>query len=68
MAKKKVQEEMEVLEVAEKSEEIIHIVGRGESLSGIAEKYGVKVEQIIEDNGIKNPSVVYVGQKVVVKK
>lgn len=42
----------------------IHIVENGESLSVIAEKYGVKVDQICKWNNISDPSKIRIGQKL----
>ena len=39
-----------------------HIIVRGETLTMIAKKYGVRVEDIIEANDIKNPNIIQVGQ------
>lgn len=39
-----------------------HIVAAGESLSLIAEMYGVTVGQLVERNGIGDPDVIYPGQ------
>jgi len=45
---------------------IVHVVRRGESLSLIAQRYGVSVTQIAKLNGIKNKSLIRVGQKLVI--
>ncbi len=44
----------------------VHYVGFGESLSGIALRYGVSVEAIMQQNGLANPNVIYVGQPLVI--
>ena len=41
-----------------------HVVQRGDTLSGIAAAYGSTVAQIVADNGIVNPHVIYVGQEL----
>jgi LysM repeat protein len=41
---------------------IIHYVGFGDSLYGIAARYGVSAEAIMQINGIMNPDMIYVGQ------
>lgn len=38
-----------------------HVVARGENLRGIARLYGVSLEDIIEVNGIRNPSLIHPG-------
>ena len=50
------------------NEEIWHTVVKGESLWSIANRYGETLAQVIERNPqIKNPNLIYVGQKVRVK-
>jgi LysM repeat protein len=44
----------------------IHIVCRGETLSGIAYRYGTSVWAIANANGIANPSYIWVGQRLVI--
>lgn len=44
----------------------IHIVQSGESLTAIAELYGVTPQEIIDFNGISNPDTIYVGQDLVI--
>ncbi|WNM28586.1 LysM peptidoglycan-binding domain-containing protein [Demequina capsici] len=39
-----------------------HTVASGETLSSIASKYGVAVSTIVTANGIKNPSLIRIGQ------
>lgn len=45
---------------------IIHVVQRGETLSGIAARYGVTVSAIVAANRLTNPSRIYVGQRLVI--
>ncbi|HHW26539.1 MAG TPA: polysaccharide deacetylase family protein [Firmicutes bacterium] len=44
-----------------------HVVRSGETLSGIAAKYGVKVSFLQEINGLKSPDRIYAGQILTVK-
>lgn len=44
--------------------ETVHTVQRGETLSGIAKKYGTTYQKIAQLNGITNPSLIRVGQKL----
>ncbi len=45
-----------------------HIVRKGDSLGGIAKKYGVSVKRIADYNGIYNPNSLKVGQKIKIPK
>lgn len=45
---------------------ITHVVQPGETLSGIAERYGVPMERIMEANGIEDPSLVQEEQELVI--
>jgi LysM repeat protein len=44
----------------------IHVVARGETLAAIATLYGLTVQQIAAANGIANPDLIYVGQRLVI--
>lgn len=44
-----------------------YIVKSGDNLSKIAKKYGTTVNQLVKWNNIKNPNLIYVGQKLRVK-
>ena len=46
--------------------EIVHYVVKGETLSSIARKYGTTWARIAEVNKIKNPNLIYVGQKLII--
>lgn len=37
----------------------------GDTLSGIAAKFGTTVSALVQANGISNPNVIYVGQKII---
>ncbi|HZK23889.1 MAG TPA: LysM peptidoglycan-binding domain-containing protein [Oscillospiraceae bacterium] len=39
-----------------------HTIARGETLNMIAKEYGISLEQLINDNNINNPNIIYVGQ------
>ena len=45
---------------------VIHVVRRGETLSYIAQRYGVSVSQIVKLNGIKNRSLIRTGQRLII--
>ncbi len=42
----------------------VHVVQPGETLSTIAQRYGVDVEDIVRANRLANPNAIYVGQKL----
>lgn len=44
-----------------------YTVKSGDTLSGIANKYGTTVKVLASANGIKNPNKIYVGQKIKVR-
>lgn len=44
----------------------IRVVQRGESLTGIAEEYGIPVEELARINGLTNPDSIQVGQRLLV--
>jgi len=44
-----------------------YTVQRGDTLSGIAAKYGTTYQQIAADNNIKNPNMISVGQILTIK-
>lgn len=49
------------------SKEVVYIVKSGDTLSGIASKYGTTYQKIATDNGIGNPNLIYPGQKLIIK-
>lgn len=44
-----------------------YTVKLGDTLSGIAKKYGTTYKKIAKDNNIKDPNKIYVGQKIIIK-
>jgi LysM repeat protein len=44
----------------------VHKVAPGESVAGIAQKYGVTVQAIVDANGLSDASLIQVGQELVV--
>ena len=44
-----------------------YIVKKSDNLIKIAAKYGTTVEKIAKDNNIKNPNLIRVGQKLIIK-
>ena len=49
------------------SKETIYIVKSCDTLSGIAQKYKTSYQKIASDNNIKNPNLIFPGQKLVIK-
>lgn len=46
---------------------VTYTVKKGDTLSGIAAKYGTTYQKIAKDNNIKNPNFIKVGQKLKIK-
>lgn len=44
--------------------ETVYTVKKGDTLSAIAKKYGTTVDALVKLNGIKNPNLITVGQKI----
>jgi LysM repeat protein len=44
----------------------IHVVQKGENLLRIAERYGVTMQSIVEQNHLADPDVIYIGQSLVI--
>lgn len=44
-----------------------YTVRRGDTLSGIASRYGTTYQHLAEINGIKNPNLIYAGQRIRVR-
>ena len=44
-----------------------YTIQRGDNLTKIANKFGTSVNQLVAWNGIKNPNLIYAGQKIRVK-
>jgi LysM repeat protein len=44
----------------------VHVVRYGETLSSIAAAYGVSVTELAQLNNISNPSLIYVGQELLI--
>ena len=53
--------------IVKSKQETIYIVKSGDTLSGIANKYGTTYQKLASDNGISNPNLIYPGQKIVIK-
>lgn len=47
-------------------EPVYHTVLWGQSLSWIAYRYGVTLQEMVEANGLSNPNVIYAGQRLLI--
>ena len=45
-------------------QETVYTVKKGDTLSGIAAKYGTTYQELAKYNGIQNPNLIHVGQKI----
>ncbi len=50
-----------------KTKELIYTVKKGDTLINIAKKYNTNYKKIANDNNIKNPNLIYPGQKLIIK-
>ena len=48
----------------DKQKEVTYTVRRGDTLTEIANRYGITVNEIVELNNIQNPNLIYVGQEL----
>lgn len=62
-----VQNEVNKLLGASQSQGVYYTVKSGDTLSGIATKYKTTVSDLVKLNGIKNPNLIYVNQKLRIK-
>lgn len=44
--------------------QIVYTVQAGDTLSAIAAKFGTTVQALVKKNGISNPNLIYIGQKI----
>lgn len=51
-----------------KEKEIIYTVKKGDTLTFIAKKYNTTIEKLCKDNYIENPNLIYVNQKIKIKR
>lgn len=54
--------------VSQETNETIYIVKSGDCLCNIAKKFNTTVNKIASDNNIKNINLIYVGQKLIIKR
>lgn len=57
-------EVMKIVNGTSSSPSTVYTVKSGDTLSGIAAKYGTTYQKLAKLNGISNPNLIYVGQKI----
>lgn len=57
----------ELVKGSSESKAEYYTVKSGDTLSGIAKKYGTTCQKLAQMNGIKNPNIIYAGQKIRVR-
>ena len=57
----------EILKGSASSAAVYYTVKAGDTLSAIARKYGTTYQKLAQINGIKNPNIITVGQRIRVK-
>ena len=56
-----------VNQLVAKNKSTTYTVRSGDMLSSIATKYKTTVDKLVKDNNIKNPNLIYAGQKIIIK-
>ena len=51
---------------AHSEQAVIYTVKRGDTLWGISRKFGTTVENLVKLNSVKNPNLIYVGEKLII--
>lgn len=59
--------EGQVLSIPPTQETVYYTVKNGDTVTHIAKKYGIMVQDIVKLNGLENPNLIYVGQKLRIK-
>jgi LysM repeat protein len=49
-----------------RADEDVHVVHSGDSLASIAKAYSVSLSELAQNNGIANPNIIFVGQRLVI--
>lgn len=61
------QEVQDAVNAASEPQYDLYIVQSGDTLSGIANKFGTTYQKIADDNGIADPNRIYPGQQLIIK-
>jgi len=48
------------------AQQAVHVVRRGDTLSGIAARYGTSMQAIMNANGLRNANFIWVGQRLII--
>jgi LysM repeat protein len=48
------------------AQQVIHVVRPGDNLTRIAARYGTTAQAIVRANGLRNPNLIWVGQRLVI--
>lgn len=48
------------------ADDTVHVVRAGETMSGIAQRYGVSLTKLLAANKLRNAALIFVGQKIIV--
>lgn len=56
-----------VNEILHSKKTITYTVKKGDTLNGIAKKHNTTVDKLVKDNNIKDPNMIYVNQKLIIK-
>jgi LysM repeat protein len=48
------------------ADEGVYVVQRGDTLASIAQRYNVNLKDLAANNGVLNPNIIYVGQRLVI--
>ena len=57
---------MDIIPAACSDEYFIYNLFRGDTLWGISRKFGTTVENLVKLNSVKNPNLIYVGEKLII--
>lgn len=64
----KIKKDLNIESTTNTTEVIVYVVKKGDTLWGISQKYRISLNKIVTDNNIKNPNLIYPGQKLKIVK